>query len=67
MTVPAGQGAVVYDAGWDFYADAAPNSVRVAEPDHFYIAAARDEDIRCFEVAFGADGKARETDLLGNS
>ena len=34
--VHAGRGAVVavvYDAGWRFYADAAPNAVRVAEPD----------------------------------
>jgi len=36
-------------------------------PMIFYIAEARDEDTRRFEVAVGSDGKARATDLLGNN
>jgi len=35
-------------------------------PMIFYVAEARDEDTRRFEVAVGSDGKARATDLLGN-
>ena len=44
-----------------------PTQCEWPSPMIFYIAEARDEDTRRFEVAVGSDGKARETDLLGNS
>ena len=43
-----------------------PTQSEWPSPMIFYIAEARDEDTRRFEVAVGSDGKARATDLLGN-
>ena len=42
-----------------------PTQCEWPSPMIFYIAEARDEDTRRFEVAVGSDGKARATDLLG--
>jgi hypothetical protein len=44
-----------------------PTQCEWPSPMIFYIAEARDEDTRRFEVAVGSDGKARATDLLGNN
>jgi hypothetical protein len=44
-----------------------PTQCEWPSPLIFYIAEARDEDTRRFEVAVGSDGKARATDLLGNN
>ena len=43
-----------------------PTQSEWPSPMIFYIAEAREEDTRRFEVAVGSDGKARATDLLGN-